>query len=249
MSPIDPVVERMTALLEKWDAEGDYRAVFVRSYREITIRVKKAVDNGEFEDGAWLELFDVVFAQSYFDALDTYESGSGTLPLCWKFAFERAVDKRSTVLQDLLMGMNAHIIHDLPVSLVMHGIPPEEREKRRLDHEKVNEILAGMINDVQRETVDHYSWWLGFLDTIGGIKDELLTDAGVRAARREAWIMAVALADAPDEESRARIRERVDRMATAASRLIATKTHLLDRIILKLRSWDRAIAQRRRKAS
>jgi hypothetical protein len=61
--------------------------------------------------------------------------------------------------------------------------------------------------------------------------------------------MAVAMADAPDEESRARIREKVDRMATAASRLIATKTHLLDRIILKLRSWDRAIAQRGRKGS
>lgn len=241
MSTIRDVIERMDTLLSQWDAVGDFRAVFIRSYRAITVRMEQAVKDGEFEDNLWMEALDVRFAQEYFDALEAYESETGYLPTCWKFTFDLARQKKTTVLQDLLLGMNAHILHDLAIALYKMGLDPWQRALRERDHEKINEVLAGMIDKVQDDVSRHYSWALGFLDRLSDRKDELLTDTGTRITRNNAWIMALALTDAPDDIARTAVLRTLDTTALTAARLVTPNRFFLADFIPILRRWDRRL--------
>jgi len=242
MSAIAEVIETMDRLVSRWDSAGDYRAVFARSYRSITRRMERAIESGAFEDNGWVEDLDVRFAHEYFAAVDAYEAGSDSVPACWRLAFDGATGKHTLVLQDLLLGMNAHILHDLPISLDKVGIAPGERQRRKRDHERVNDILSEMIDEVQREAAQHYSVVLGLLDRWSGPQDELLTDVGIRAARASAWQAAVELADAPDEAARASIRIRLDRSTFAVSRRIFPARSRLRRVVPLWRRWDQALA-------
>jgi len=232
----------MDQLVYRWDTAVDHRAVFARSYRAITVRMERAVAEGAFEDNRWMEVLDVRFAEAYFDALTAHESGEGAVPACWKLAFDLARERRTLVLQDLLLGMNAHILHDLPISLYEVGLAPDERERRRRDHERVNEVLSGMIDEVQRDLSRQYSAALGFLDRAYRLKDELLTDAGIRLARAKAWRLALSLADAPDGSRRAAIVRELDRVTTLASSLIVPPRTRLAGLVPALRRWDRTLA-------
>jgi hypothetical protein len=242
MSAIRQVVEKMDRLISGWDAAGDYRSVFVRSYRAITVRMERAVNDREFEDNPWMEALDVRFAQEYFDALDAVEAGRAGLPACWKVAFDLARDRRTLVIQDLLLGMNAHILHDLPLTLFKAGLAPQERALRQRDHERVNEVLKGMIDDVQRDISRHYSVALGFLDRGASFKDEILTDAGIRVARAKAWTTALALADAPDAAARAALLGDCDRAIAASASLLVPPRSWLSGLVPRFRKWDRALA-------
>lgn len=242
MPSIGDAIDRMDSLLSRWEPERDYRAVFVRSYRAITARMKQAVENREFEDNDWMEQLDVQFAQEYFDALEAYESGEGTAPDCWNLAFDLAVDRRTTVLQDLLLGMNAHILHDLPIALVKMGLAPADRELRRRDHDKVNIVLGGMIDTVQRDLSKRYSLVLGLLDRLTGRGDEILTDNGIRLARADAWRSSLTLVEAPNGATRAALRADLDRNASATARLVGSSTSFLARLVPPFRRADRALA-------
>jgi len=231
----------MGALVSRWDRAGDYRAVFVRSYRIITRRMGKAVLTGVFEDGVWMEALDVRFAREYFDAVDAYDSGAGHLPSCWRLAFDLARQKRTTVLQDLLLGINAHILRDLPVALDGMGLEPSRRALRKRDHDRVNQVLEGLIEEVQAEIERHYSWALGLFDKLLGQTDEFLTDAALRTARADAWTMAIALSDAPGETARGDVLQSLDASASSAGRLLAAPGSLLKGLIRPLARGERAL--------
>jgi hypothetical protein len=233
----------MEALLARFDAAGDFRAVFVRSYRSVTAKMESAIRSSVFEDPVWMEAYDVQFAQEYFDALEAFESGAQSLPTCWKLCFELAVQKKTTVLQDLVLGMSAHILHDLPIAIHKIGIAAAQRPLRLRDHQKVDQVLAGQIEVVQDEVTRHYSWALGSVDRLFGRGDELLTGVGIQSARRNAWTMAVQLADALTETSRSDLRRTLDMEASVPARLVATGGAKLSRWIRPFRRWDSALAR------
>jgi len=240
---IKEVIERMDALLARWEPQGDYRAVFVRSYRIITIGMERAIADGEFKDPDWMVRLDILFAREYFDVVAAYEHGEERVPECWKLAFDLAREKRGTAFQDLTLGMVAHIVHDLPIALCKAGMEAGHRQRRRRDHETANDILGHAIDDVQMEISSHYSFVLGFLDKLSGNKDEILTDRGIRAARDRAWTRAVALADAPNQAVRENLRGELAQTALTAARLLAPRPpSLLVRLIPPFRRWDRALA-------
>jgi hypothetical protein len=243
MTTIREVVQHLDELQAQWDAVGDYRGVFVRSYRAITLSMQMAVENEEFEDNAWMERLDVQFAREFFDALEAYEQ-DGAVPRCWRLAFDLAIARRTSVLQDLLLGMNAHIVRDLAVALDKVGIGNgAQRESRRRDHDRVNEVLNGMIDDIQRDVSRHYSLALWLFDRIGGRRDEILTDKGIRASRSDAWRGAVNLADAPTAEIRQSLLGLLDSKASAAAELLATPSSLWGRVMPRIRGTDRALAR------
>jgi hypothetical protein len=122
MSAIRQALERMDGLLQGWDAAGDYRGVFLRAYRDITARLDQAIDAGEFKDNPWMERLDLAFAEEYFAALRAYDSGPGPLARCWRLAFDANRGRQTSALQDLLLGMNAHIRHDLPIAIDKVGM-------------------------------------------------------------------------------------------------------------------------------
>src|SRR6478736_9213237 len=100
------VIARMQERLDGLPAEFGQQRVFLATYQRITRAVGEAIDEGLFEDPAWVEDWDVVFADLYLDALEG-ELAAGRAPRPWRLAFTAPADLPP--LRHVLLGINAHI--------------------------------------------------------------------------------------------------------------------------------------------
>jgi Family of unknown function (DUF5995) len=145
---IPALLERMDALVAELEAEADTGRYFLSTYTRTTRAVAAALEDGRFEDPAWVEEWDVVFADLYVDALRAYRADPGSAPRPWRVAF--AADPALPPVAHLLLGMNAHINYDLPQAL-LGVIPPKDvddarlMDRRRRDHERIDAVLAQRV--------------------------------------------------------------------------------------------------------
>lgn len=149
---IDDVIARM----EKIDSELDPRdgvACFNHMYLRITKLVKEHITEGTFADAAFLERMDVIFASLYLRNVDAAKSRK-PVDAAWAPLFDARDNRTIWPIQFALAGMNAHINHDLPVSVV------DTCKERRTtpdtppvhpDYEKVNDLLASVEAEVRAE--------------------------------------------------------------------------------------------------
>jgi hypothetical protein len=79
----------------------------------MTREMQRRMATGFFADPVWMERVLVGFAQYYFEAVAAYDGGQ-ECPPAWHPAFDQAASRRGFVLQDALLGINAHINSDLP---------------------------------------------------------------------------------------------------------------------------------------
>lgn len=140
------VVEAMRKRLGAMPARSSRRA-FLGTYLRTTLAVATAVGEGVFEDGPWVERWDVEFAGFYLGALDADLAGT-RVPRPWRLAFDAPADLPP--LRHVLLGINAHINFDLPQALLA-VIPDEDFAdpvivgRRRRDHQKIDGILSGRV--------------------------------------------------------------------------------------------------------
>ena len=141
---IPGVLVRMDALLATMPSDLDAQRTFLATYRRTTIAVGEQVELGRFEDTAWVDRWDVAFADLYVSALEARVAG-GPVPRPWRLAFGASADLPP--LRRLLLGINAHINYDLPQSLIA-VISPEDFDapallaRRQRDHERIDAILS-----------------------------------------------------------------------------------------------------------
>jgi hypothetical protein len=95
---------------------------FAALYRKVTVKVKEGIAEGRFENGPRMKRLDVTFASRYLAALNQFRNGRQP-SLCWLASFKSAAAWRPIVLQQLLIGMNAHINFDLGISEVLMRSP------------------------------------------------------------------------------------------------------------------------------
>jgi hypothetical protein len=201
---VDDVYDRLSTAETHLRNEGDRRAVFLTVYVAMTDRVRTGIEGvGEsgtprFENPDWTRAYLVAFAEEYRRALVDFEYGR-RVPPAWRVAFGAALGGRTLVLQDALLGINAHIVNDLAFALDEVGVGEDEtRARRRADHLAINEVLEGLADAVQIALVEVYeAAGLADADALLGRLDERATLAGLRAAREFAWNNAVLLADYP----------------------------------------------------
>ncbi|MDQ7036329.1 MAG: DUF5995 family protein [Anaerolineae bacterium] len=189
-------------------------------YRMVTVLVKERCDEGNFfEDNDRMRLLDVLFANRYFDALDAHLNG-GTPTKSWAISFEMAEKEELLILQQLLLGMNAHIALDLGIAAaeVSGGelTPSLERDFNRL-----NNLLAGLIDTVQDE-VGAVSPLLRYMDKIALRADENFVSFSINIARDNAWKFAQTLAPMSPENRVQKIIERDTEVAGFARNTIAS---------------------------
>jgi hypothetical protein len=145
---VEALIARMVALLEPLEAERDPGRFFLGTYLRTTEAVRGALDDGLFEDPAWVADWDVDFAGFYLDALEAWRDDRGSAPHPWRLAF--GADPGLPPEAHVLLGMNAHINFDLPQSLV-RVIPAAEFADpavlgcRRRDHERIDAVLAARV--------------------------------------------------------------------------------------------------------
>ncbi|WP_374970258.1 DUF5995 family protein [Terrabacter sp. BE26] len=147
---LDDVLGRMTSTLETMPRELASRRAFLAAYQRTTRAVGEALAYGAFEDPAWVQVWDVAFADLYLDALDADLSGD---PGCrpsrpWRLAFGAPADLPP--LRHLLLGINAHINYDLPQALLRVITDADFEDpvllgRRRRDHERIDAVLSARV--------------------------------------------------------------------------------------------------------
>ncbi|MBL7713183.1 MAG: hypothetical protein JNL13_11980, partial [Chitinophagaceae bacterium] len=108
---IDEVIAELDQVIAACLRTGSRAGYFACLYRKMTLAVKQGIAKGLFEDGQRMERFDVHFANRYLAAYRQYSSGEACTN-AWCRAFEAGAQAH-TVIQHLLLGMNAHINLDL----------------------------------------------------------------------------------------------------------------------------------------
>lgn len=210
-----PTIARMTAQVATWQAHGDRRAIFLDCYLRMTRQMRVALDAGEFADAAWVAHLLARFADYYFDALTTYEQNAAA-PAVWQVAHDAARRSETLTLQNLLLGVNAHINYDL-VLVVAELLQPEwpqstaaQQRQRYADYTHVNAIIARTIDAVQDEIVAPGAPVLRIVDLLLGRLDEWATVQVITGWREEVWRNALALLAAPDTAAREELRQMVE---------------------------------------
>lgn len=217
---VEDVAVGLAALERGFIERRDRRAVFVTAYRLITGQIQDWIAAGRFADGDWAARYLVAFGNLYRRALEAWESGArDEMPKAWRIGFEAAAAGRTLVIQDLVLGINAHINHDLALALGGVGIDPD-RPRHYADHTLVNAALRGATDTLQTCIANMYAKGLGVLDRLLGRLDEEFTLFSVEVARENAWVSAVALVDARAEAERQRAAATLEARAGAMARLI-----------------------------
>ncbi len=197
---IEEVLKALDRIIDTAIARQDPAGLFAYIYRRTTDQVRRAIAMRQFEDGPRMEAFDVAFANLYLEAYDNWQAGQAT-PLVWSTAFQEA-RRRHTIIQHILLGMNAHINYDLAIaaSSLMKG---EAIIALKRDFEKVNEILASIVDELQ-DRLGRVSPLMFLLDWIGQDRDESLINFSMAKARAFSWQLAYELwaLDGQDYEER-----------------------------------------------
>jgi len=192
---VDGVLDRLHALERRLRAVGDRRAVFLTVYTRMTAAVRDAIDAGRFDDPDWMRRYTVTFADYYRRAFRDFERGTmDAVPDPWIVAFSTAVEGSALVAQDAFLGINAHINYDLALTLRDVGIDPHRRRKRT-DHDRIDDVLADLIDAQQAALANLYAPGIGDIDVALGRFDEALSLFSMTEGRAWAWRVATVLTD------------------------------------------------------
>jgi hypothetical protein len=210
------VLRQMQSLIDAWEEKGDRRAIFLSCYVMMTRNMLAAIDSGSFEDNAWVSTLLHCFATYYFNALQAYETEQAGAPGVWQLAFNAARQPHTYVVQNLVLGVNAHINYDLVFALAdvlapeWEDLSEEQRGARYRDHCHVNDIIYQTIDSVQDQVVDRYSPALELVDELMGPLDEWLTSKLISDWREEVWENATRLVQSLNEAERETLRKEVE---------------------------------------
>lgn len=215
---VEDVIREMEEVWTPLDGSCSPRAVFALTYLRTTEAFRDALAGHPFADEAWIIRLDRVFADLYFEAIRQYSDGDA--PPAWRIAFSTADGMRTNGGQDVLLGMNAHIQRDLPVALFRAGLVGEEAS-RKPDHDRVNEILASVIDDVQDELAARYDPLIALSDASPSPVEEVGVLETIKGWREAAWRNAERLALAATAEELSVVMRSIEVHAETWARAIA----------------------------
>lgn len=188
---IDDVIVALDVIVDRSTTAQSRAGFFAAMYRQVTLAVKRGIDEGRFEDGPRMSRFDAAFAERYLDAYDRWQASTAP-PKSWKVAFRATERPDRVVIQHLLLGINAHINLDLGIAAARVA-PGEAIFALETDFDRINDILVEVLHEMQ-DVLNDLSPLMRILDDIGGRTDEQVVNFNVREARQEAWDHAVVLA-------------------------------------------------------
>ncbi|NJN44991.1 MAG: hypothetical protein HC806_09915 [Anaerolineae bacterium] len=194
---IDEVISMLDEIIARSRREGSRLGYFPALYRKVTIKVKEGIQQGVFEDNPRMEKLDVIFANRYIEAIHQYWRGE-KMTQAWELSFSAGKENSPIVLQHLLLGMNAHINLDLGISAAL-TCPGDELPSLHTDFNKINEILASLVNGVKDEMTQIWPL-LGPLERVVGITEDVMINFSMEKARDQAWRTAKKIAPLTKEQ-------------------------------------------------
>ncbi len=197
--------------LDAPDASGYFPALYAR----VTDQVQAAIAAQRFgsaADGERIERFAGRFAAWY----SRPRAGTPPIPRCWQASWDVAGDGDLLIVQHLLLGINAHVNHDLGQVVVEFVDDGESLEAIRPGFDAVNTILAETYPLVLHD-LGRVSRWVGAAAAWGG---GALFNFSLRTARDQAWHLATRLA-ALDVDDRHREVAHLDDLVSVLAYLVA----------------------------
>ncbi|MCB0529550.1 MAG: hypothetical protein KDC65_13795 [Saprospiraceae bacterium] len=214
MQTIAEVIERLQQIIDQAKKDESPLGYFAVIYAQMTGAVKEGIERGIFENGSRMEQLDVRFAMRYFDALDAWQAGK-PCSRAWAQAFEASKHDEHTVLQHIMLGINAHVNLDLCIAAA-HTRSGDAIFGMRKDFDLVNDIIASLTDGVQQKLAEI---WLpfGWLDFLLRTEDEGWINFSMKTARGAAWKAAVALAFARHHDTEAALIRDLDSAVSAVA--------------------------------
>lgn len=208
----DACVDRLIVDMQRnLDRLGcSHNSAFALLYLRTTESIRDALRAGEFSDRRFWNRVTTAFGRDYLDPMRAWRRGRlRHVPEAWRVAFRAAKRQRVVTLGDLMLGISAHVNHDLAFIYYRLGVHNHD------DHLQVNTVLAR----VQQVAVPEIAATLD--PTLG---NQTPNDAGLSldivAWRELAWENAARLRAAPTRAARRRVRARIERHATAMAHRI-----------------------------
>jgi hypothetical protein len=226
---IDEVLQRLDGIILETVSDNNYLGIFAYVYRRTTAEIKKGILEKQFEDYERMARMDVTFANKYISAYDHYKGSNGPVSRSWTIPFLSGREKL-TIMQHLLMGMNAHINLDLAMAAA-ETAPGNAITGMKGDFMKVNDILAGLTGEMQSR-VGRISWWMFLADRLGGNRDDAVINFSMIRAREAAWELACVLAASGDND-RTAVVEKADTIVSALAQIIKRPPAFFLRTALK----------------
>jgi hypothetical protein len=217
---IEEVLLQLRQIIIDAQKRGDRKGYFAALYYKMTESVQEGISKGRFEDSARMERLDVIFANQYLDALDSWKN-KRALSSSWKIALDSTKKSSLLLLQHLLLGINTHINLDLGIATVetMQGQPIESIQN---DFDAINAIIGSLVYEVIQE-ISRISPLLSLMGLHANQKDSILIQFSIDNARDGAWAFAETLNRKTGEDKLKCITDRDGDISKLAYALLNTK--------------------------
>jgi hypothetical protein len=184
MTTIDDVLKHLDEIIVWSEQHQSPMGYFAALYQRMTMAVKDGILQNKFDNGPRMEKLDIIFAKRYFEAFDNYQKNK-PITKSWEIALNATKTDQITVIQHLLLGINAHINLDLGIAASDISTKSDIQNLEK-DFKQINTIIAGLIDDTKLRLS---KIWLPFriftklLDT----ESDGIINFSIKVARTFSW--------------------------------------------------------------
>ena len=226
------IEETLSQMYDRFDrryATCDHNAAFGITYIRVTEAIRRAERAGLYEEPAFLNHEDRVFARMYFEAYDAWRGGRRELvPPAWREAFDAGRDRSVSGLGNLLMSMNAHINRDFPFMLDALGLTMPDGRSRKPDHDRGNIPLNALYGPVLKELSQRFDPTVDDGDVPGLFAEDIAIFQVLQGWREQVWRHAEMLAAAQTPGQRKAVADYIEAYALQQGREIRRFTTISD---------------------
>ena len=231
---VEQVIQALDGIIDWAWTQKSRVGYFASLYRRVTRSVKQGIDEGKFQNGPLMEKLDVVFANRYLNAYEQFRSRQATT-LSWQLAFQSASAWYPLIVQQLLIGINAHINLDLGIAAATVA-PGDQLPGLKTDFDQINGVLASEVGTVEKEIAE-VSPLIGLLEKFGLHTETVIINFSLQVARDAAWAEATKLARTPPEELPAAIHD-LDVRTELFGHLVISPPRLIKLELLPIRIFE-----------
>jgi hypothetical protein len=227
------VLETVSARLRR---AGDPRAAFPDIYAIITRRVVEELERGDgvFLEPAWVSRLAGRFCERYVETLRWTCEAAPQDCEAWEVAYRAGALGATVPVQDVLLGLSAHINYDLAhgihATIVEFGHADDERMIARYkhDHDKVNALLEASIPEAFEILIERYRCSVSAaVEQVGRRTARRLAMELLQRWRAQVWGVVLDLLRAPGPAEREAVARSAARRAGRIGRAIALPGLLL----------------------
>jgi hypothetical protein len=231
---IDEVIDQFDEILDWATKKKTPLGYFPAVYRGVTCTVRDEIAAGSFDDNERMTRFDICFANRYLEAFHGWKAKRKNVTGSWAASFDAADNDDLTILQHLLLGVNAHMNLDLGCAASTIA-PGASLPSLQPDFLRINTILDRLV-DHDRLVVDGLSPMLRAIDRFGALSNHFV-DLDIELRRQRSWEVAETLAPLTGAAHKKQVAV-VDARVVGQSHHVINPPVILDFLVDEVRSHE-----------